>query len=306
MINDLNDLYYFHEVVGHGGFAPAGRAINEPKSKLSRRIAQLEDRLGVRLIERSTRRFRVTEVGQVFYERCREILMEAERAQATASESQGEAKGVVRFSCPPAMLEVIGPIVTRFLEAHPKVHLEVMATNTVVDLIEQRVDVALRVRANLDTDTSLTMRTLASSVRVLVAAPDLQAELQPGPPSTALAGVPTLGFGSTGADNVWVLVDAQGTQTEVRHVPRLESDELAVLRAAAVSGLGVALLPDFYCRQEFEAGRLVQIFPQWRAQPRIVHIVFTTKRGLPPAVRQFIDHLADAFLHDPRLRDLRR
>jgi DNA-binding transcriptional LysR family regulator len=306
MINDLNDLYYFYEVVSHGGFAAAGRAVNEPKSKLSRRISQLENRLGVRLIERSTRRFRVTDVGQVFFERCRDILMEAEKAQATASESQGEAKGLVRFSCPPAMLEVIGPVAVSYLEAHPGVCLEVLATNSAVDLIEQRVDVALRVRGSLDADTSLTMRTLASSQRVLVGSPKLAAQVLDGSLSQALRDLPTLGFGAHATDGVWTLVDGEGALEEFRHTPRLESGELAVLRAAAIAGLGVALLPDFYCRRDFDAGTLVRILPQWRAQPRIVHIVFTTKRGLPPAVRLFIDYVSDAFRRDPQLRDLLR
>src|SRR5580693_10211866 len=108
-MQDLNDLYYFAHVVANGGFAPAGRVLRVPKSKLSRRIAQLEASLGVRLIERSNRRFRVTEVGQAFYARCRGLLLEAEGALAVAAETKGEPHGLVRFSCPTGMLDVVRP-----------------------------------------------------------------------------------------------------------------------------------------------------------------------------------------------------
>jgi DNA-binding transcriptional LysR family regulator len=122
-MQDLNDFYYFAEVVAHGGFAAAGRALNIPKSKLSRRIAQLEQRLDARLIERSTRRFRVTEVGQAFYERCRTLLMDAESAEAVVAEARGEPQGVVRFSCPIGLVEPLQPLIAAYLEDHPKVRL---------------------------------------------------------------------------------------------------------------------------------------------------------------------------------------
>src|SRR5580658_9914527 len=119
---DLNDYIYFAEVVTYGGFAPAGRALRQPKSKLSRRVARLENELGVRLIERSSRRFRVTEVGQAFYERCRTILEEAELAQAVVSDARGEPKGIVRVACPTGLIE--GPFSEALLALacrHPKV-----------------------------------------------------------------------------------------------------------------------------------------------------------------------------------------
>ncbi|MBS1078940.1 LysR family transcriptional regulator, partial [Gluconobacter kondonii] len=146
---DLNDYAYFVAVVAHGGFSAASRALYEPKSKLSRRIADLESRLGTRLIERSSRRFRVTDLGRAFYERA----------------------GVVRFSCPTGMVAVIGPLITGFLDRHPKVRLQLLAVDRAVDLIEERIDLALRVRLALTSDAALTMRTLGRSTRVLVAHP---------------------------------------------------------------------------------------------------------------------------------------
>src|ERR1700730_5311077 len=155
-MQDLNDLYYFAEVVAHGGFAAASRAIGQPKSKLSRKVADLESQLGVRLIERSTRRFRVTEVGDQFYDHCRKMMHEVEAARATAAGFRDEASGTIQFSCPPGMLQAIAPIIPTFLTQFPAVNLHILSTNAPVDLIEQRIDVALRVRSSPDGDMSLT------------------------------------------------------------------------------------------------------------------------------------------------------
>ena len=123
MRTDLNDYAYFAEVVAHGGFAAAGRALREPKSKLSRRIAGLEERLGLRLIERSSRRFRVTDTGQAFYERCRAMLAEAEQAEALVMQARAEPHGRIRFSCPTGMIEAISGLISSFLARYPKVRL---------------------------------------------------------------------------------------------------------------------------------------------------------------------------------------
>src|SRR6478752_7227472 len=131
---DLNDYVYFAEVVAHGGFAAAGRALREPKSKLSRRVAAIEARLGVRLIERSSRRFRVTEVGQSFYERCRAMMVEAERAEALVAEAQAEPHGRIRMSCPLNLAKRVSAIAGDFLAQFPKVQLQLVVTDRAIDL----------------------------------------------------------------------------------------------------------------------------------------------------------------------------
>src|SRR5688572_738674 len=121
-MKDLNDLYYFVQVVDHGGFAPAGRALGVPKSKLSRRIALLEERLGVRLIQRSTRRFTVTELGQTYYTHARAMLVEADAAEEAIRRAHAEPRGVVRMSCPVTLLEAsVGPMLADFLQGCPLV-----------------------------------------------------------------------------------------------------------------------------------------------------------------------------------------
>jgi DNA-binding transcriptional LysR family regulator len=289
MRTDLNDLAYFAEVVAHGGFAAAGRALREPKSKLSRRIAALEERLGLRLIERSSRRFRVTDTGQAFYERCRAMLAEAEQAEALVAQAQAEPHGRVRFSCPTGMVGPISGLIASFLAKYPKVRLQLVATDRAVDLIEERIDLALRVRAALTSDAALTMRSLGQSTRILVSGPQLASQVAS---MDQLATLPALST-SDGADTIdWQLETDDGQSRTVRVEPRLGCADMAAVRDAAIAGLGVAIVPDHVCHDALLSGRLVRVLPAWRAQRGIVHLVFTTRCGLAPAVRAVIDHLA--------------
>lgn len=293
MHDDLNDYAYFAQVVAHGGFAAAGRALREPKSKLSRRIATLEARLGVRLIERSSRRFRVTDVGQAFYERCRAMMGEAEQAAALVAEAQAEPHGRVRFSCPTGLVEILMQILPAFMARYPRVQLQLVAIDRPVDLIEERIDLALRVRVALTSDAALTMRTLGTSARILVASPQMASHIGDG--LSSLAQMPTLGTSDDIGEIEWMLECNDGATHRLRHTPRMTCGDLTAMRTAAIQGLGVALLPDHICADALKNGQLVHVLPQWRAQIGIVHLVFTTRRGLPPAVRALIDHLAAAF-----------
>ena len=295
-MTDLNDYIYFAEVVAHGGFAPAGRALRQPKSKLSRRVAGLEARLGVRLIERSTRRFRVTEVGQAFYERCRAIVLEAEQAEAVVAQAQAEPHGRVRFSCPTGLVETLSPSLPAFLARYPKVRLQVVTIDRGVDLIAERIDVALRVRTALNSDAALTMRSLGRSRRILVASPAFAGRV--GPDIASLAMLPTLSTNDDSGEITWHLEGPGGAARAISHEPRMTCGDFAAVRVAAAAGMGVALLPDHSCRDALASGGLVRLFPDWRGQEGIVHLVFTTRRGLPPAVRALIDHLVETFPAD--------
>ncbi len=293
MRHNLNDYVYFAEVVAHGGYAAAGRALREPKSKLSRRISALEARLGVRLIERSSRRFRVTEVGQSFYERCRAMMLEAERAEALVAEAQSEPHGRIRMSCPANLAKVISAIARGFLARYPKVQLQLVVTDRAVDLIEERVDLALRVRRALTSDASLTLRVLGNSRWILVASPQTASQL--GADIADLASFATLGTNDEAGEVTWTLERDDGAVHVLRHEPRMTCADYAVLCDAAADGLGVAFLPDHACAAHVASGKLVRIFRDWRSKDGIVHLVFTTRRGLPPAVRALIDHVAKEF-----------
>ncbi|AIX73984.1 LysR family transcriptional regulator [Mixta calida] len=290
---DFNDYYWFAQVISHGGFAAASRALGVPKSRLSRRIFALEERLGMRLIERTSRRFRMTEVGEAFYERCRILLLDAEQAEAVVAEAKAEPHGRVRFSCPTGLVEVIQPHLPAFLTRYPHVKLQIIALDRPVDLIHERIDIALRVRTELTSDADLIMRTLGVSHRILVASPTLAARLSDD--IDTLNQWPTLGTSDEPGELTWPLENHQGERRLIKHEPRMSCGDFLAVRAAAVSGLGIALLPDHSCTAQLNSGELVQVFRPWRGQAGIVHLVFTTRRGLPPAVRAFIDHLAATF-----------
>lgn len=295
MKTDLNVFAYFAEVVTHGGFAAAGRALNEPKSKLSRRIARLEELLGLRLIERSSRRFRVTEVGQSFYERCKTIQLEAQQAEALVAEELAEPHGVIRFSCPTGMLDIISDLVQIYLKRYTRVRIQLVAIDRPVDLIKERIDLALRVRVALTSDAELTMRSLGRSTRILVASPVLANSLSdPG----QLTQHSTLATNDVDLEAEWELECEDGRTLSLRHEARLACGDMATVREAAIAGLGIALLPYHVCRKAMDAGQLDRVLPDWHGQQGLVHLVFTTRRGLPPSVRALIDTLAAMFPDD--------
>jgi len=293
-LQDLNDILYFSHVVRHGGFAAAGRALHVPKSKLSRRVAQLEDRMGARLIERSSRRFRVTEIGRAFYEQCQTALNAAERAEAIVIASLTEPRGVVRFSCPTGLVELVSRALPDFLKLYPRGRIQIVAVDRPVDLIKERIDVALRVRLKLDTDAALTMRTVAYSHRMLLASPILANGLRT-QGIAALATLPSLNSSDEDTEGTWALEGPNGQKYAYTHTPRFGCGDFAAVRDAAIAGLGVAFLPDHACTAALQSGALVRIFPDWQGERGIVHLVFTARTGLPPLVRAWIDHLAKHF-----------
>ena len=295
-MRDLNDLYYFTQVVEHGGFSAAGRALGLPKSKLSRRVAQLEDGLGVRLLQRSSRRFSLTEMGQAYYRHCRAMVIEADAADEAIAHSRAEPQGTIRLSCPiPLVQGKLGPIVAGFLADHPRVRIHLEATNRRVDVIEEGFDIALRVRTPPLEDSGLIVKVLEQHRGYLVAAPDLLDRLgRPRVPGD-LAVLPSLGMTRAGDRHSWLLTDGEGANIEVAHQPRLVTDDMVALRHAARAGIGVVHLPGLMVEADLESGLLEKILPAWTPPRGLVHAVFPSRRGLLPAVRLFLDRLAAAW-----------
>lgn len=295
-MQDLNDLYYYAQVVDHGGFAPAGRALGVPKSRLSRRIAMLEERLGVRLIQRSTRHFSVTEAGQTFYEHCKAMLVEAEAAQDAIAMTRAEPRGIVRMTCPVTLLQAhVGSMLAQFMAEYPRIDVHLEATNRRVDPVGEAIDVALRVRPPPIQDSDLVMRVLAERAQCLVASPSLtERHGVPRTPSD-LAPWPSLGLGSTPQGHAWNLFGPDGAQAVQHHSPRFITTDMIALRHAAIEGIGVVQLPVMMVREQLIDGSLVQLVPEWAPRREIIHAVFPSRRGLLPSVRTLIDYLARRF-----------
>lgn len=289
----LEDLYYFAMVVEHGGFAAAGRALEVPKSRLSRHVNALEQRLGVRLLQRSTRRFVVTELGRDLYRHCQAMLAEAQAAVDVVEQARAEPRGTLRVACPIALATAnLAPILPEFLQRYPGVRLELTVENRRVDVIGERFDAALRVRTRPSGEDGLVMRRFASASEVLVASPAyLDRAGRPQLPAE-LAEHATLSF-APGEHQSWTLQRGAGEVAEVGHVPRLVCHNFPVLLAAAIAGQGIGLLPGSVAHAPLADGRLEQVLPDWSLPLGILHVVFPSRRGLLPAVRAFIDFLVE-------------
>ncbi|CAM5494305.1 LysR family transcriptional regulator [Rhodanobacter lindaniclasticus] len=296
-MRDLNDLYYFVQVVDHGGFAPAGRALGVPKSKLSRRIALLEERLGTRLIQRSTRRFTVTEAGRAYVEHCKAMLVEADAADEAIAMTQAEPRGIVRVSCPVAMLESrMGDMFAACLVRYPRVELHVDATDRRVDVIGEGVDIAIRVRPPPLQDSDLVLRVLSDRGQCLVASPALLERCSRVPESPAdLAELPSMALGLPQGEHAWHLLGPDAAQATIRHHPRLVTRSMPALRAAAIAGVGVVQLPRMMVSDRFARGELTPVLPGWEPRREIIHAVFPSRRGQLPAVRALLDLLVAQF-----------
>lgn len=294
-MQDLNDLFYFARVVEAGGFAAAGRVLGIPKSRLSRRIAELEERLGTRLLQRTTRQLKLTAVGERYLRHCQAMLLEAEMANEAVASMTSEPRGRLRVSCPVGLAhEFLPNVISRFLQQYPQVQLDMILLNRRVDLITEGVDVALRVRDLGDEDPALVTRRLRQAQMLLVAAPQFAAAQALDHPQD-LASLPVLG--AVDADRLvhLRLLDGQGHKHELALEARLAIDDFVVRKAAAVAGLGFTTLPIMHCEEELERGELVRLLPDWSLPGGYLQAVYPHRRGLLPAVRVWIDHLVAEF-----------
>ncbi|GIZ12003.1 MULTISPECIES: LysR substrate-binding domain-containing protein [unclassified Pseudomonas] len=293
-MQDLNDLFYFAKVVEAGGFTAAGRLLGIPKSRLSRRIAELEHRLGARLLQRSTRKLALTDIGERYLRHCQAMLLEAEQAEETVANLTSEPRGRVRFSTPPGVT-LLPDLISEFLKRYPRVQLEVLQTSRRVDLLNEAVDVALRVRNVNDEEPSLITRRLLPARAHIVAHPELISGLNLEQPED-LQQLPALG--SIRADRRIHLRFCHATTQQVREIAleaRLAVDDFPMRKAAALAGIGITLLPTTHCHEELADGRLIALLPQWTVPQGHIQLAYTHRRGMSPAVRAWIELLSDAF-----------
>ena len=294
VVEDLNDMLYFAEVVDKGSFAAAGRALGLPKSRLSRRVAELEGRLGVRLLQRTTRKLSVTAVGELYHRHCAAIRDEAQAAAQAVAQVQTEPRGIIRIACPVTLAHsTIGPIVPLFMARYPQVRVDVRVSNRVVDLVEEGFDLALRVRPSLDDSGSMVVKNFGISRTLLVCRPEqLTRQGIPNRPED-LQRLDTVAMSSIDGRASWQLLGPDGASYSLTHQPRCVADDMLTLQYAVRGGVGMCVLPDYMCRDDLQQGRLVEALPGWAPRPAILHAVFPSRRGLLPAVRSFLDFLAD-------------
>jgi DNA-binding transcriptional LysR family regulator len=293
-MQDLNDMLYFAEVVDRGGFAAAGRALGVPKSKLSRRVAELESRLGVRLLQRTTRKLSLTEAGELYHRHCVAMREDAEAAEEAVAVVLTEPRGTIRVTCPVTLAQTtIGPLLPLFLERHPQVRVDMQVSNRVVDLVQEGIDVALRVRPTLDDSGSLIVKNLGNTQALLVASP-AQLERQGRPQSPEdLQRLATVAMSAADGRATWRLLGPGGQHYDLQHRPCYTADDLLTLRYAVLKGAGMTILPDYMCRRDMREGLLAEVLAGWAPPTGVIHAVFPSRRGLVPAVRRFLDFLGE-------------
>ena len=294
-MQDLNDIVCFTAVARHNGFSAAARALSRPKSSISRQVDRLEARLGVRLLERSTRKVRLTEVGSAYCARCQAALDELEIADRDIAIHRSDPVGIVRVTCPTGIARRVMPrIMPGFLARYPEVRIQLQATNRAVDLTQERIDVAIRARAQLQ-DEALTMRKLGSSSLIFVASPSFVATHPFSNDPAGIAKLPFLSFREEPERQTWTVRGPGGDSRTITFDPVLWTSEFDVLIEAACAGTGVALLPAEAVHKAVAEARLVRVLPDWLSDDVTIHLIFPTARGLRPAVRAFIDYVASTY-----------
>ena len=295
---DLNDFFYFVQVVDRGGFTAAGRTLRVPKSTLSHRMQELESSLGVRLLNRTSRRFGLTDAGDDFYRHAVLMLREAELAETTIRQRLTEPTGTIRCTAGTATMQfAMADIVADFLVKYPKVNVVAHAADRMVDIVGENFDLAVRAHSDPLPDSNLVQRTLAPAPWYLFAGSEyLAANGEPQAPQD-LKDHPSLFMMRSNVMPVWRLRHARETRDEIVMplTPRLLGDEMSGLQQAAIRGLGIVALPGYICRRAVQSGALRRVLPDWLAGDSTLTALIPYRQGLLPSVRAFLDHLAAEF-----------
>lgn len=292
---DLNDFLLFVQVVDQRGFTAAGKFLGIPKSRLSLRVKALESRLGVRLLQRTSRHFAVTEAGEDFYRRARAVLSAADDAEQSIKSRLADASGTIRCTSAVATLEfALREIVASFLVQFPAVNVMFRGTSRMVDIVGENYDIAIRAHHDPLPDSSLIQRPLAPAPWFLLASPEyIAVHTAPHVPSD-LQSHASLCMLHSGTSPSWRLRQTD-SKNEFIHLPlnpRLVTDDMGCLKAAALSSVGIVALPGYVCRDEIQSGALLRVLPDWTAGDSVITALLPSRQGIPPSVRAFLDHIA--------------
>jgi len=292
----------FTKVVEAGSFTVAARKLGVPKSTVSQKVSRLEERLGVRLLHRSTRQVRPTDIGAAYHDRCARAIAEIEEAELALTNAQQAPRGLIRMTAPVELaMNYLGPLIAEFVGLYPQVQVNVEVTPRVVDLLEEGVDLAIRI--NPVGSASLISRKLLAMERRLYASPAyLQARGQPKQP-TDLKRHSCLWFPAESRAAEWTLFNATGKLAVPVSGP-VAANNFTLLRDAAIAGAGIALLPTYLCRDAVHNGRLVPVLPEWKPEDVAVCLLFPMRRYLTSRLRAFIDFVAERLV--PRMRESAR
>lgn len=286
---NLNDIAVFMAVVETGSFAAGGKATGLTRSAAGKAVSRIEDRLGVRLLNRTTRAMSMTEEGRSFHEHGLDILAAVEKAEESVAGPAGTPRGVLRLTAPQAYGQrVILPVMERYLARWPDTQIEASFTDRLVDIVEEGFDIAIRFGGTA-ADSRLVSRVVARDRSLLVASPAYLARRgRPAGPAD-LSGHQGLAFSSRGRRQSWRFRQVKDPWTTASFHSRLRLDSGEALRDAAVRGLGIAVLPEFLAREDIQAGRLVRLLSDFETEEAEITVLYPSRRLLEPRVRQFVD-----------------
>jgi DNA-binding transcriptional LysR family regulator len=284
--------------VDEGSLAAAARRFGLSAAMAGKYVSVLETELGVRLLQRTTRRLSLTDAGHAYYERCKGILEAFDDANREASASQSIARGVLRVAAPVTFGAMhLGPVVARYMEANPQVNVEVALSDRYVDLLDAGVDLAIRIGRLPDSD--LVARRIAPCRMTICASPAyLQHHGKPRTPDD-LRRAQRLAFSEAVSAGDWTLIDTKGLAHVIDGPCRISANNMQMLLAAALAGAGVAYGPTFVFGEYLARGELLPLLPSYRAAELTIHAVYPSARHVPLKVRQFIEHLVHAFGDPP-------
>ena len=298
-MHSFDDYYYFFLVVKHGGFSAASEASNITKSKLSRRILDLESQFNVSLIQRSTRHFKVTALGQEFYEECCKVIAQVECANNVLLKQKSEPQGLIKISCPSVMMRFqIRTLLNQFLKDYPKVQIELELTSRRVDLIHDDMDLAIRTNFQANEDSSLIVRDVIKTMHCLVASPELLQgrKIQH---FSELHEFPSVVLGIQKSQYYWHLKNREHDEMiDIPLQPRIKSNDLAGVYYAVRDGLGIADLPYITVEEDIKQGQLIHVLPEWCSNLGTVQLVYASRKGQRLVMEKLIDYLVEG------LRDL--
>lgn len=284
----------FVRVVESGTFVAAAERLGMSTSSLSRLVADLEQHLGARLLNRTTRRLSLTESGQSYFERCVTLLADLAEAEAIAGLASAEPRGTVRITCSHGMAELrVAPAIATFVERHPAVKFDLVVSDRFVDLVEEGFDLAVRV-GPVGSDRLVARR--LGTMRLLLCASPAYLERRGTPDSVeALAAHDALTYAYSSTPRLWRFTEADGRVREVRVAGKLHANSGEALRSAAMAGLGLIYEPDFLVAEALQRGQLVRVLPEYEGTRGDIWAVYPSRRHLSLKVRLFVGHVAQAF-----------
>jgi DNA-binding transcriptional LysR family regulator len=290
---DLNEIAVFVKVAQAGSFTKASRLLGIPVSTVSRKVSLLEERLGVSLIQRTTRKLHITDVGAAYLHECAKLITGFDDAETAAISVKTETQGLLKITCPVELgIGAFNDLLNEFMDRFPKVSIELVLTDRFVDFIEEGVDLGVRF-GELEDSSLMAHKLGVTSLKLIASNAYLKSHGTPQSPKD-LESHNCLNFTSSGQGNVWELLNEKGVRQSVQVQGSFAANNLMAIRELALKGRGIALLPLVNCGDEVRAGKVKVILPEWSSDPSPMHVVYPAHRFVAPKVQAFVEFLTHA------------